>query len=86
MAKCQTDCDVNLTPKKQIIRNQIYKSYSEFRGMTWSKLNAIHAYCTICGMNVFIAQGVKSNIVKHVSTAKYKAFDSASHTVQPVSA
>ena len=87
MAKRQTDYDVNLTPKKQIKRNQIYKSsYSEFKGITSSKIDAEHAYCTICGVNVSIAHGAKSDIVKHVSTAKHKAFDSASHTVQPVSA
>ena len=87
MAKRQTDCDVNLTSKKQIKRNQIYKSsYSEFKGITSSKIDAEHAYCTICGVNVSIAHGGKSDIVKHVSTAKHKAFDSASHTVQPVSA
>ena len=87
MAKCQMDCDVNFIPNKQIKRNQICKfSYFEFKGITLPKIDAKHAHCTIFGGNVSIAHRVKSDIIKHVCAVKYNAFDSASHTVQPVSA
>ena len=77
------DCDVNLTPKEQIKRNQIYKSsYSEFKGITLSNLDMKHAQCIISSVNVPIVHGSKSDIMKHASTAKHKASYSASHTVQ----
>ena len=59
--------------------------YSEFKEITLSKIDAKHAYCTICGVNVSIAHEGKSNIVKHVGAAKHKAFDSALYSVQPMS-
>ena len=64
MANRQTDCDVNLAPQNQIKRNQLYKSsYPEFKGITSSKIDAEHVYCTICGVHASIAHDGNSNIV-----------------------
>ena len=58
-SKRQIDYYINLTPKEQIKRNQIYKySYSELKGITSSEIDAEHAYCIICGVIMSIARGV----------------------------